>query len=251
MSVLEKISNQKMMLIALLLLAIYPISILAARLEIWHFRNSFLLFIVAALLGFGVLVISILKMSKIGGNSAGIDEKEPARYLVISVAATLLPLMLLGSNVYKAQQYPFIHDISTDLVTPPEFIAAQQDRNESDHSVAYDGEELALIQQKSYPDISALIVKADALQVFNTSKALLMDSGWGILAAQNQQMPFTLEAVSTSALFAFKDDVVIRIQPLKDSVQVDMRSMSRQGKSDLGVNAKRINKFLASLQARL
>ena len=175
MSVLEKISNQKMMLIALLLLAIYPISILAARLEIWHFRNSFLLFIVAALLGFGVLVISILKMSKIGGNSAGIDEKEPARYLVISVAATLLPLMLLGSNVYKAQQYPFIHDISTDLVTPPEFIAAKEDRNESDHSVDYDGEELALIEEKYYQDISELIVKADALEVFNNSKELLMD----------------------------------------------------------------------------
>lgn len=248
MSILEKISNQKMMLAAVLLLAIYPIAILAARLEIWHFRNSFLLFILSALLGFGILVISILKMSKIGGDTEG---KEPARYLVISVAATLLPLMLLGSNVYKAQQYPFIHDISTDVETPPEFVAAQQDRKESDHSVSYEGEDLALTQKKSYPDINSLIVKSDAQQVFNASKALMSENGWDMLAAQNQQMPFTLEAVSTSALFAFKDDVVIRIQSLKGSVQVDVRSMSRQGKSDLGVNAKRINEFLASLQSRL
>ncbi len=61
----------------------------------------------------------------------------------------------------------------------------------------------------------------------------------------NETLPFTIEAVDTSLLFGFKDDVVIRISSHKEAGSlVDVRSMSRQGKSDLGVNAKRIQALL-------
>jgi hypothetical protein len=47
----------------------------------------------------------------------------------------------------------------------------------------------------------------------------------------------------------FKDDVVLRIVPTQDGAgsRVDMRSTSRIGVSDLGVNAKRIRAFLQAL----
>ncbi|MCZ6645634.1 MAG: DUF1499 domain-containing protein, partial [SAR324 cluster bacterium] len=49
--------------------------------------------------------------------------------------------------------------------------------------------------------------------------------------------------------FGFKDDVVVRITPVKGGSRLDMRSVSRVGRSDVGANAARIRKFLAELSA--
>ena len=54
-----------------------------------------------------------------------------------------------------------------------------------------------------------------------------------------------LEAVETSFWFGFKDDIVVRVQeaPNANGVRIDIRSKSRVGQSDLGVNAKRVMVF--------
>ena len=54
-----------------------------------------------------------------------------------------------------------------------------------------------------------------------------------------------IEATQTTTLWGFKDDVVVRIVEQGDKTAVDLRSVSRIGMSDLGANAKRIEKFLA------
>ena len=48
-------------------------------------------------------------------------------------------------------------------------------------------------------------------------------------------------------MMRFKDDVVIRITQSGEGSIVDMRSVSRLGKSDVGVNAERIRAFLKEL----
>jgi uncharacterized protein (DUF1499 family) len=246
MSLLQKVPAVKLQWLALALLAVYPLAIAAARLDIWHFRNSFLLFIVAAVVGFVVLVLSVLKMSK--------GQDQDSKALIIAVAATLIPLGILGNSIINAKSYPFIHDISTDLVTPPALMAAEADRIAGDHPVSYEGPELAALQQTGYPDLSSLVVVDKPLVVFNKARSVVVQSGWQILAENNTDLPYTLEAVDTSLLFGFKDDVVIRIkETMKDGQAsgslIDVRSMSRQGKSDLGVNAKRIIELLNQLQA--
>ena len=55
-----------------------------------------------------------------------------------------------------------------------------------------------------------------------------------------------IEAVDTTSFMAFKDDVVIRIRPLQGGSLLDLRSVSRVGKGDIGANAKRINAFIAA-----
>ena len=52
-----------------------------------------------------------------------------------------------------------------------------------------------------------------------------------------------IEAVDTSFWFGFKDDLVLRIKDQVNGVRVDVRSKSRVGQSDLGVNAARIKEF--------
>jgi hypothetical protein len=58
-----------------------------------------------------------------------------------------------------------------------------------------------------------------------------------------------IEATDTTLLFGFKDDIVIRVAAAGSGSRVDVRSLSRVGKSDFGVNANRIRKFLRQLAA--
>jgi hypothetical protein len=59
-----------------------------------------------------------------------------------------------------------------------------------------------------------------------------------------------IEAVVTTFLFGFKDDVVVRIRPgAAGGSRVDVRSASRVGQSDLGANAARIGRILEGLRS--
>ena len=71
--------------------------------------------------------------------------------------------------------------------------------------------------------------------------------GWDIVAVDGKEM--RIEATATSLLFGFKDDVVIRIGAAPEGSRVDMRSLSRVGIGDLGVNAQRIRAYFAKLAA--
>jgi uncharacterized protein (DUF1499 family) len=70
---------------------------------------------------------------------------------------------------------------------------------------------------------------------------------WTVIASE----PATgmIEAVATSTVFGFQDDIVIRVRPaMGGGSTVDVRSKSRDGKGDLGVNANRIRAFVARLE---
>ena len=56
-----------------------------------------------------------------------------------------------------------------------------------------------------------------------------------------------IEASDTTLWFGFVDDVVIRVTLVDKGSRVDIRSKSRVGGGDVGINAKRIRKFLAAL----
>ena len=157
----------------------------------------------------------------------------------------------MGNHVYKAKAHPFIHDISTDVLAPPSLEAAAKERLSTDHSVEYAKSELASIQLEAYPAIKSLALGSDAQTVFDAAKALMAQNGWSMQALNNTQAPFTLEAKIESLLFGFTDDVVVRIQSTDTGSLVDMRSMSRVGQSDMGMNAQRIQQFLASLKANV
>jgi uncharacterized protein (DUF1499 family) len=47
----------------------------------------------------------------------------------------------------------------------------------------------------------------------------------------------------------FTDDIVVRIAPTNSGSRIDLRSSSRYGRGDFGVNAERIRDYLAALRA--
>jgi uncharacterized protein (DUF1499 family) len=70
--------------------------------------------------------------------------------------------------------------------------------------------------------------------------------GWEVVAADAAGR--RVEATDQTYFFGFKDDVAIRVSAIPDgSSRVDVRSVSRVGRSDIGTNAKRIRAFLADL----
>ena len=70
--------------------------------------------------------------------------------------------------------------------------------------------------------------------------------GWTIVAADDTAG--RIEASDRSRWFGFTDDIVIRITPSGSGSRVDVRSSSRLGRSDFGVNAARVRAYLAALR---
>ena len=164
--------------------------------------------------------------------------------------------MWIISLLLKAVSVPAIHDISTDLADPPKFaVLTERADNFDDIPGAEDGDMRGLnpqqrwvtIHQKEYGDIRSVRIAEPMGQVMEKASRLAKERGWTVAA----DMPAEgrLEATATTALFRFKDDIVLRVRPTEDGRGsiVDMRSVSRVGQSDIGVNAKRVRKFLADL----
>jgi uncharacterized protein (DUF1499 family) len=165
--------------------------------------------------------------------------------LVIFSAAALL--LVPWQHWQRAQDVPAIHDITTDMQNPPAFEALANAREAAPNAVAYPGEATARQQQTAYPHIKQLVVDAAPQTVLAAAQAEVEEAGWQIAQISDNH----IEATAATRWFGFEDDVVIRLTEIENGVQVDMRSASRLGASDVGTNAARIEAFLSALEARL
>jgi uncharacterized protein (DUF1499 family) len=145
----------------------------------------------------------------------------------------------------QARSVPPIHDISTDLENPPQFTAVVPLRAEAPNSLDR-GPELPQLQREGYPDIAPVTLSQSPDDAFMRVLAAAQDSGWEIVSAD--QSSGHIEATDTTRWFGFKDDVVVRLTPWGTGTRVDVRSVSRVGRSDVGTNARRIEEFLDRLQ---
>ncbi|MGI8931903.1 MAG: DUF1499 domain-containing protein, partial [Sphingomicrobium sp.] len=108
----------------------------------------------------------------------------------------------------------------------------------------------AAIHREAYGDLRSVRLPVRPAEALRQAEALVEARGWPI--AQVDLQAGTIEATATTLFFRFKDDVVVRVRAdpnRPDGSVVDMRSISRVGGSDVGVNAERIRAFLADLQA--
>ncbi|WP_257265549.1 DUF1499 domain-containing protein [Endozoicomonas sp. ONNA2] len=139
-----------------------------------------------------------------------------------------LPLMAMTLMVGAAGfSVPRIHDVSTDTVTPPEFVAAQQERSASQNTLVYGGEALAAQQLQAYPQIQPYQSASNARQTFDKALATVQQLGWRVI--REDAAGGYIEAVEETRVFGFKDDVIIRITPSRAGSRVDARSVSRLG----------------------
>lgn len=165
--------------------------------------------------------------------------------LVFSVVAIAMPLNMMN----KAKSVPAIHDISTDLVNPPKFVAIAPLRAEAPNPVEYAGEETAVQQRKAYPELATLSFAQSKADLMAASEQAVKNLGFAVVSANTATG--IVEATDTTTWFGFKDDVVIRIKDEGSQRFADIRSKSRVGRSDLGKNAERIHSIINELNSLL
>jgi uncharacterized protein (DUF1499 family) len=161
--------------------------------------------------------------------------------LGLALVAALPPILLLE----RAKSVPVIHDITTDTFDPPLFVALLEERKKAPNGAAYGGPTIAAQQQRGYPDIKSLVLKASPQDVMQRAIDAARKLDWEIVSSDAPTG--RIEATATTSWFGFKDDVVVRVRPESGGSRVDVRSVSRVGDSDLGANAKRIREFLSRL----
>ena len=208
----------------------------------WHFRTGIQVMRWAATTGLAAVALGLaatLLASAVGARRA----------LAASIAAFVVSLVVVGPPLYHwrlVDQLPRIHDISTDTDKPPVYVAVLPLRKGAENSPDYSAE-VAPLQKKAYPDIVPALHDLPPAEAFARAERTARAMGWEIVAAVPGEL--RIEATDTSLLFGFKDDVVIRVSAANSGSRVDVRSLSRVGRSDFGVNAGRIRNYLKQLAA--
>ena len=216
-----------------------PIAILGWRLDLLSLNAVMLVVLVSLLIALLVFVIgTFLGFKQKGNNSKG------SKNAGITILISAIPMFAIGSLFISARDVPRIHNISTDVTDPPAFIKLKQGRSSEYNSLDYDSDKLADIQRQAYPDVKTLMIDMTLAQAHDRALAVIDQLGWDLVS--DNQTQNIIEASQTSLLWGFTDDIVIRIRSDQndDQVMIDLRSVSRVGLSDLGANAKRIEKFL-------
>ncbi len=219
-----------LVVIAALLLRVYLdiASMLAFRI----FFNAVQAGVVLAVVGLLLMVITVATRNRFA-TQGGLMMLMPGIIPAAIVIAIVGP-----ANMSK----PMIHDISTDIDNPPRFVEARKLRQPDENSIDYDGAEIAAKQQLAYPDLEPIHTTMNADDALTEAIQVVKDMGWELVNVDYNQG--LVEAYDTTTIFGFVDDVVIRVRRDGTGSRVDIRSVSRVGKGDLGKNAERIRRFI-------
>jgi uncharacterized protein (DUF1499 family) len=242
-----------LLIISLLMLAAAP---LGWRYGIWHFRTAFFFIMqYSAYVAVAAAVVSLIVlfwwggMTQAGRTMAVIGLLGGAFLIYWPVHFYVLARPLPPFT--DAPLLPVIHDITTDTEDPPTFSAAQLKARaaEDGNSVAIEADTIK--QQKAgYPDIAPLKTALPPDEAFKRALATAQGmSGWTVLVSD--PAAGRIEAKQSTLFFGFTDDFVIRVAADGAGSRIDMRSESRQGRSDFGVNAKRVRSYMATLKTNL
>jgi uncharacterized protein (DUF1499 family) len=191
----------------------------------------------ALLLGAIAVLLSLIGLIRPGGKGMALAG------FVLGLIAVAMPV----NSINTARHSP-IHDVSTDRDNPPQFVAVLPLRTAAKavNSTDYDAK-TAELQKETYPDIGPLHLDVPPAQAFDRALGAGRGMGWEIVATDPAQG--RLEATATTFWFGFKDDIVVRITPEGTGSRVDVRSLSRIGRSDVGANARRVRDYLAKVKA--
>lgn len=230
--------------LALICAAVAVLSGVGYRLGLWHFRTGFDILKAGFYGAFAAAVVSLAGLI--------VSRARPPSLLFMGLLGVVVAAVIVyvpWTYSKMVQSVPKIHDITTNIAHPPPFVAAAKLRKPDDHPVDYEGPEIGAEQKKAYPDIEAVLTKVPKDKAFVAASQTVVSMGLEIIDTNPGEG--RIEAVDTSLLYGFKDDMVVQVQETPEGTRIDVRSMSRVGRSDLGMNAKRIRTFLAQLRSNL
>ena len=214
------------------------------RWGIWNYRTGFVILRWAAYAAIIAATASLFAamLTRPGRGRRG---------FVLSLMGLLTAVVIAGVPGFfwqRAHQVPAIHDITTDMDNPPLFVMIIPLRKSAANKAEYGGPEIAAKQRAAYPDIVPLELSNPPHQAFEQALSAARSLGWRIIDAKEPQG--RIEASDTTFWFGFTDDIVVRIAAAGRGSRIDVRSVSRVGKSDIGTNARRIRGYLKKIQQK-
>ena len=221
------------------------ISVMGFRFEIFSFVFSLLTLtkysIYTSLIA---LVLSLIAF----GNLIGRSHYSSILNNLFNIIINIVFVVYSFNNIASLKSNPVINDISTNY---DDFIEFKMYKN---HNLFTD--EHILLQKYggfNKPNskiISFQVINKTLAEVFDVSQNSINEMGLKITYSNLEEG--LIEAVDSSFWYGFKDDIIIRTEKLiSGEIKVDVRSASRIGKSDFGINSMRIKDFYQRLEFKL
>jgi uncharacterized protein (DUF1499 family) len=154
----------------------------------------------------------------------------------LSCLGCLLLFALSGLLLALPRFVPFRRPI----LLRPLFVTAPEQRGDGTNPLDIKPDSIEA-QQQAYPDVQTIRTALSIEAAFDKALAVAAELGWEVY--HQDLNAGVIEAVDTTAIMGFKDDVVIRLRTNAEGTLLDLRSVSRVGIGDIGANAKRIRNF--------
>jgi uncharacterized protein (DUF1499 family) len=209
-----------------------PLAVHAGLLRPVRGLEAFLLGLLLGLLGFLFGAIALFRTR----GSKGIQRSRA--WIGTGLGLLLVIAFLVASS--PGRGLPRINDITTDPDDPPPFAAAAREPANQGRDLSYPAS-FAVEQRRAYPDLRPLLLPQPPGDAFVRAQRAAGELGWKTTYSDPGAGVF--EAQQVSPTFLFVDDIVVRVRPEGEGSRIDVRSKSRDGKGDMGVNAKRIRAF--------
>jgi uncharacterized protein (DUF1499 family) len=218
----------------------------------WDFRVGFKVLEYALYAGVAGIVIALAAIF--------FARRVRPRLVLLNIFAIIVAgafVLYLGNQIRIARTMPPIHDVATNVDDYPRFyrltvrednLARIPDMGRREWAALPARERWKAIHREYYGDIAPIRVPWTVEETITRARRLAEERDWEIVTFDPANG--ILEAVDTSFFFRFKDNIVVRARPMSEGggAIVDMRSISRVGVSDVGVNARRVRDFLADLR---
>jgi uncharacterized protein (DUF1499 family) len=202
--------------------------------------------VVSPLVGFAIFGLSGAVGLVFGAGLAGVGLYRLARgrdgarrALATAVIPLLAGLAVVGSLL--STPAALYNDVTTDLADPPVFVAGPA-------AGAPYPDDFRAWHRETYPYLAPVRLPTPRDATLARVRALVLANGWTITAEDRDKG--LIQALARTAVFGFEDDVLIRVRSDAAGSLVDMRSRSRVGRGDRGVNARRIRDTLLALMSR-
>lgn len=234
--------------------------------------------LVSTLLSVAALIIALIKYPRV----------QPAILAIVACLITTFSVGRWLAFQMTARSLPPIHDIQTDWSDPINFSEALLAQRKSDNATnevqdnpiipeaagieqvwpGMGGQSVAEAQEEAEQErtidgetvepaydrpIEPVYFDQSPGEIASYALQIAEDRGWEVFSRPEITQDverLLIEATATTGWFGFKDDVAIRIRAVEGATRVDMRSISRVGLSDLGMNARRVSTFMDELESR-
>lgn len=227
----------------LLAIALLAAGVVGAHWGIMLPLIGFSTFLLGTLMGLIAVILGVIGIFLTRSPTRAAGRPRAVIGTVLGVVA-ILPVLLI---IVTSPKVPPINDITTDFDNCPEFTHAQQLNANAGRDMKYDRAKYADRQLQGYGPLPPLKMAQGPDDAFKIVDQTAKGMPTWVLTVEDPTT-HTIEGYDTSKLFRFNDDFVIVIRPGDGGGSlIEMRSKSRDGIGDQGVNHKRIENFFATI----